>query len=267
MNASSRRLGKPVGAVIAAARIVRTLHEAERPLGASEVARLTGLYRGTAYNILRTLEAEGLVAYDGDGRTYALSIRLLELAHGVLRKSGLMEVSRPLMHAIADRHDVTVYLSRVVGPSSTQLLDWVGAGFQTDVYLTVGRQYFPLVGAPGVVAAAYSEESRTTLLAEFSKVAWYRKPSASELAARIAAMRAEGFAVDRENLFRGLTQVSVPILSQAGDLTMIMTSAGHAPRLEGAKVDALGCDMVAAARRISDALRMVRLDWASSRLL
>ena len=176
-----------------------------------------------------------------------------------------MEVSRPLMHAIADRHDVTVYLSRVVGPSSTQLLDWAGAGFQgagfqMDVYFTAGRRYFPLVGAPGIVLAAYSEESRKTLLAEFSKVGWHRKPSASEISARIAAMRADGFAAGRENLLRGLTRLSAPILSQAGDLVMVMTGAGHAPRLEGAKLDALGCDMVAGARRISDALRMVRLD-------
>ena len=260
VSRASADRGKPVGAVIAAAGIMRALHDADRPLGASEIARLTGLHRGTAYNILRTLEAEGLVSYDDKARAYALSFHLLELAHGVLRKSGLMEVSRPLMHAITDRHNVTVYLSKVVGPSSTLLLDWVGAGFQTDVYLTVGRQYFPLVGAPGVVIAAFSEESRKTLLAEFGKISWNRKPSEEELAARITAMREDGLAIDRENLFRGLVQVSVPILSSGGSLAMIMTSAGQTRALNPSKVDDLGRDMIVSARRISDALRIVRLD-------
>jgi hypothetical protein len=56
--------GKPVGAVVAAANVLRTLHASERPLNASEVARATGLHRGTAYNILRTLQAEGFVGYE-----------------------------------------------------------------------------------------------------------------------------------------------------------------------------------------------------------
>jgi hypothetical protein len=56
--------GKAVGAVVAAAKVLRILHGSERPLNASEVARAAGLHRGTAYNILRTLQAEGFVGYD-----------------------------------------------------------------------------------------------------------------------------------------------------------------------------------------------------------
>src|SRR4029077_12070249 len=59
-----RNPGKPVGAVVAAARVLRILHGSERSLNASEVARAAGLHRGTAYNILRTLQAEGFVGYD-----------------------------------------------------------------------------------------------------------------------------------------------------------------------------------------------------------
>jgi DNA-binding IclR family transcriptional regulator len=40
------------------------LHASERSLNASEVARAAGLHRGTAYNILRTLQAESFVGYD-----------------------------------------------------------------------------------------------------------------------------------------------------------------------------------------------------------
>ncbi|MFL5266940.1 MAG: helix-turn-helix domain-containing protein [Stellaceae bacterium] len=49
--ASNSQPGKPVGAVVAAANVLRTLHASERPLNASEVARAAGLHRGTAYNI------------------------------------------------------------------------------------------------------------------------------------------------------------------------------------------------------------------------
>jgi DNA-binding IclR family transcriptional regulator len=67
-------------------------------------------------NILRTLQAEGFVGYDEATRSYSLSLHILELAYGVLRRSGLMDLARPLMHAISDAHGVSVYVSKVLGP-------------------------------------------------------------------------------------------------------------------------------------------------------
>src|SRR5262245_32492527 len=131
--------GKPVGAVVAAAKVLRTLHASERPLNASEVARAAGLHRGTAYNILRTLQTEGFVGYDEATRSYSVSLHILEIAHGVLRRSGLMDLARPLMHAVSDAHGVSVYLSKVRGPSALLLLDWVGAALRADLYVAVGR--------------------------------------------------------------------------------------------------------------------------------
>ena len=72
--------GKPVGAVVAAAKVLRTLHASERPLHASEVARAAGLHRGTAYNILRTLSAEGFIGYDEATRSDSVSLYILARA-------------------------------------------------------------------------------------------------------------------------------------------------------------------------------------------
>src|SRR5918992_95575 len=168
--------GKPVGAVVAAAKVLRALHASERPLHASEVARAAGLHRGTAYNILRTLYAEGFVGYDEATRSYSVSLHILEFAHGVLRRSGLMDLARPLMHTVSDAHGVSVYLSKVLGPSLL-LLDWVDAAFPTDLYVTVGRQYPGPAGASGVIMGAFGSGNKTALEARFSEVAWYRKPT------------------------------------------------------------------------------------------
>jgi DNA-binding IclR family transcriptional regulator len=178
-------LGKPVGAVVAAAKVLRMLHASERPLNASEVARAAGLHRGTAYNILRTLQTESFVGYDEATRTYAVSLRILELAYGVLRRSGLLDIARPLMHAVSDAYGVSVYLSKVLGPSSLLLLDWVGAAFRPDLYVTVGRPSPVPAGASGMIMAAFGNSSQVELEALFSQVAWYQKPLFSEFLARV----------------------------------------------------------------------------------
>ncbi len=252
--------GKPVGAVVAAAKVLRTLHASERPLNASEVARAAGLHRGTAYNILRTLHAEGFVGYDEATRSYTVSLHILELAHGVLRRSGLMDLARPLMHAVSDAHGVSVYLSKVLGPSSLLLLDWVGAAFRTDLYVTVGRQYPGPAGASGVIMAAFGSGTEAELEALFSRVAWYRKPSFGDFLARVREARQSGFAVDCGTMFQGITQVSVPVLSPLWELLLVLTAAGHAHDIDSDAVGLLSRAMQSAAARLAESVRLLRLE-------
>lgn len=252
-------LGKPVGAVIAAANVLRVLHASERPLNASEVARAAGLHRGTAYNILRTLQAEGFVGYDEATRTYAVSLQILELAYGVLRRSGLIDIARPLMHAVSDAHGVSVYLSKVLGPSSMLLLDWVGVALRPDPQVAVGRQYPSPAGASGVVIAAFGTASEEELAAALSQVHWYEKPSFAEFLARVKETKQSGFAVDRGTMFRGVTLVSVPVLSPSWELLLILTAAGHSHDLGDDAVGALSRALQSAAGRLSDSLPLLRL--------
>ena len=252
-------LGKPVGAVVAAAKVLRGLHASERPLNASEVARAAGLHRGTAYNILRTLQAEGFVGYDEATRTYAVSLHILELAYGVLRRSGLIDIARPLMHAVSDAHGVSVYLSKVLGPSSMLLLDWVGVALRPDPQVTVGRQVAGPAGASGVVIAAFGTGDEEELEAALSQVHWYEKPSFPEFLTRVKEAKQSGFAVDRDSMFRGVTLVSVPVLSPSWELLLILTAAGHSHDLDDDAVGALSRAMQSAAGRLSDSLPLLRL--------
>lgn len=251
--------GKPVGAVVAAAKVLRTLHGSERPLNASEVARAAGLHRGTAYNILRTLQAEGFVGYDEPTRTYSVSLHILEIAHGVLRRSGLMDLARPLMHAISDTYGVSVYLSKVVGPCSQLLLDWVGAALLTDLYVTVGRQFAGPAGASGVIMAAFGNSSEQELETLFSRVEWYQKPSFSDFLARMKEARSAGFAIDRGSMFRGITLVSVPVLSPSSKLLLVLTAGGRSHDIDSDVADPLSRALQSAAGRLSESLRLLRL--------
>ena len=251
-------LGKPVGAVTAAAEVLRALHATTRPLNASEVARAAGLHRGTAYNILRTLQSEGFVSYDETTRTYAVSLHILELAYGALRRSGLIDIARPLMHAVADAHGVSVYLSKVLAPSSMLLLDWVG-GLRPDPQVTVGRPHPSPAGASGVVIAAFGNSSEPELEGLLSQVEWYEKPSFPDFLARVKEAKQAGFAVDRGTMFRGVTLVSVPVLSPSWELLLILTAAGHSHDLDDEAVGALSRSLQSAAGRLSDSLPLLRL--------
>ena len=252
--------GKVVGAVVGAAKVLRALHQSSKPLNASQVARAADLYRGTAYNILRTLQSEGFVAYDEDSKTYTISLHILEMANGALRKSRLLDLVRPQMYAVAETYKVTVYISKVVDENtSLLLLDWVGAAFRTDAYVTVGRQYPTASGAPGVVVAAFSQSNAKDLERRFERIRWFRKPSLKEFKSRVERAKADGFSIDAGDMFNGLTQVSVPILSSSFEIVLVLIAVGYTHELDEARLRNLTRDMMTAANRISDGVDSLNL--------
>jgi hypothetical protein len=81
-------------AVSQAARILRCLSTAPAPLGVSAVARELGLSPSSCFNILRTLVAEGLLAFDPVAKTYSLGLGLVEIASSALGM-GYLDLIRP----------------------------------------------------------------------------------------------------------------------------------------------------------------------------
>lgn len=254
-----RPLGKPVGAVIAAAAVLRALHEAQRPLSASEVARATGLYRGTAFNILRTLQREGIVAFDERDLTYQLSTQMLEFAHGVLRTSGLLDVVRPEMFSFAEKCGVTVFLAKLSGNKDLVLLDFVGGNFRAYTYSSVGRRSPRFSGAAGVVIAAFSGVSLDYVKEHYEQSEWFRRPTFEEFRQRVEEAREIGFAIDKGDRRHGLTQVSAPVFSQSAELALVVTAVDFSHSMTATKVKAVAKGALALCDRVSLELGRLRL--------
>jgi DNA-binding IclR family transcriptional regulator len=170
----------------------------------------------------------------------------------------MLDIGRPLIQAVADAHRVSVYLSKVLGPSAMLLLDWVG-GLRPDPHVTVGRPHPSPGGASGVILGAFGESGEVGLETRFARVKWYQRPSFTEFLTRVTEARAAGFAVDRGSLYRDVTLVSVPVLSPTWELLLILTAAGHPRDLDDDAVAALSRALQAAAARLSDSLPLLRL--------
>ena len=252
-------LGKPVGAVIAAVAVFRALHQSQRPLTASEVARATGLYRGTAFNILRTLQREGIVTFDQGDFTYLLGTQVLEFAHGILRTSGLLDVVRPEMFSFAEKCGVTAFLAKLSPNKDLVLLDFVGGAFRVDTYSSVGRRSPRFSGAPGVVIAAFSGVTLDYVEQQFAQTEWFRRPTFDDYVRRVEETRKNGFAVDKGNRRHGLSQVAAPIFSQSGELALVVTAVDFSYTMTPAKIKDVARGALAFCDRVSLELSRLRL--------
>ena len=72
-------------------------------------------------------------------------------------------------------------------------------------------------------------------------------------------LKQAGFSVDRGTMFRGVTLVSVPVLSPSWGLLLILTAAGHSHDLVDDTVGGLSRALQSVAGRLSDSLPLLRL--------
>ena len=254
-----RTIGKSVGAVVAAAAVIRVLHRSERPLRASDVARDAGLHRGTAFNILRTLQREGYVTYSERDRTYSVGILILELAHGVLLASGLLDVVRPEMFSLAERVGVTVAIGKVTDDKDLILLDFVGGTLRIDSYFSVGRRSRRFSGASGLVMAAFSGAPIELVKEQYEYTEWFRRPPLDEYLERVEQTRQQGFSLDRGNKRSGLTQVAAPIFSQNGALALVLTVADFSYAMDDERISLVAREVLAFSDRMSSESGRLRL--------
>jgi DNA-binding IclR family transcriptional regulator len=241
--------------------VLRAIHAAPHPLNASQVARAADLYRGTAYNILQTLCSEGVVSYNEATKSYSISTQIFEMAHGVLRKSGLLDVVRPELFSLAEECEVTVFLAKVTDNFDLMVLDFVGRGFRIDSYFSVGRRSPRFSGAPGVLMAAFAAVDLKYVKSQYQLTEWFRQPTFEEFVARMQAAKRDGFAVDHGDRRNGLTQVAVPVFSSAtGELTLTITTIDYKRAFTPKKVQATAEAALACADRISSQLSRLQLD-------
>lgn len=252
--------GKPVGAVRSMMSILHAMHGAPRPMNASELARKAGLHRGTAYNILQTLVMEGVVRCDMDKKTYYISTNIFEMAHGVLRKSGLLDFVRPELFSLAEKCKVTVFLAKITDDFDLMVLDFVGGGFRIDTYFSLGRRSPRFSGAPGVLMAAYSSVGLDYVEEHYNTSEWFRRPPFEEFVRRIEHARRDGFSVDRGDRRNGLTQVAVPVFSNVtGEIALVITAIDYKRSFTSERVRLTADAAMTCADRISQQLPKLQL--------
>jgi IclR family pca regulon transcriptional regulator len=83
----------------------------------SQMAEATGLSRPTARRILLTLEAHGYAR--SDGKTFALTPRVLALGYAYLSSLNLTAIAQPHMERVVERTHEGCSLARSTRPTSS----------------------------------------------------------------------------------------------------------------------------------------------------
>lgn len=203
-----------------------------RPVvGVSELARATGLARGTAHRLVTALVSHGVLTQVPDTTSYCLGPRLLGLAEVARQQISLEAQAGPVMAWLRDRSTETVGLHILDDlPSRRTIAQAESPRPLRRTYTDLGSPRPPHQGAPGKLLLAFAdgklrrrvldgpltgaEGSEQAESAESAETAG--RPGSAELAAELESIRQDGFALSLQERVPGVVASAVPVRDHRG---------------------------------------------------
>ncbi|KAF1067800.1 MAG: hypothetical protein GAK45_01561 [Pseudomonas citronellolis] len=244
--------GKDVGAVVNAIQILRHLAHAEGPEGVAAIARSTGISPSSAFNILRTLSNEQLVAFDTDAKTYQLGLGLSELAVGFIGRS-YADLIQPELERLSIQHRILISLWQVTDDAHIRVIARAAPPI-AHINVAIGTRLPELVGSAGRCIAALRRLPDAELRRRLAHLRWENPPTFEQYKASTQAALDQGWAIDQDHLYRGVSMVASAITDRDRQPRFILSGIGISAQHNSEELQRIGASLVETANFIGRAL-------------
>lgn len=233
-DASAVRRDGADTAVKSADRVLTVLDllAARGPSTFSAIVAALGLPNSSAHNLLQTMVRRDYLEFDPEARTYALGLRLWQVAQAYGGNRDLVTVARPLMQQIVEITGETVQLARLDGVENVYLAI-AESPHPMKLVSAVGERLFAhATGLGKALLAALPDDEVRRLLAGVTLPAFtpYTITDVDDLVRSLAEIRHRGYATDEEEYVIGCRCVAMAVRGASGEVLAAMSVSIPTPR-------------------------------------
>lgn len=219
----------------------------------STIASRAGVAPSTAHRILTSLEANGLISMNPEGKLWFVGVRAFQIGNGFLRNRKVVEIGRPIMRALMEETGETINLAiedsgDVVYISQIECHNAIRAFHRPG---TRGPMHASGMGK--AILSGWNEAAVRRVLMRKS-MPRYTERTMVEAPVFIEALREvreRGWAIDDEERMFGMRCVAAPIFNEIGEIVAAISISGPTARLSHARLWELGPEVKQAARQIT----------------
>lgn len=234
--------------------ILDCLHTNQENLTLENISRSTGLKKTTCFRILKTLRTLNLVEMAGTGKQYRFGPRLAVLGLSALKTMNLRKTALPVLQQLRDETGETVNLS-ILNDTEIIFIERIMSDYRVNLNVNVGDRLPVFCASMGKVILANLPDNRLQeILASIKFVALTDQTivTESKLMRELEHIRKVGFAINNEELEKGLRAVAAPIFNYTGEAFAAVNIAWTTARQpDSTKFESYTKKIVAAARQIS----------------
>jgi DNA-binding IclR family transcriptional regulator len=230
--------GHSVTSVDKALRLLEAFRRTERVAGVSELARVTGLPKSTAFRLLSELARAGFL--ERVGTDYQLNTLVFELGNCVpmCTQDDLRGIAGPFLSDLFLHSRYVVHLA-VLDGTDVLYLDKIHGSGGIQVPTAVGRRMHASCSALGKAMLPFGHREAIERILDdgLTRRTRYSIAAPGLFLAELQRVRTHGVAFDREEAALGLTCVAAPILHNSTAIAAVSVS-GRTGRFDPASLAA-----------------------------
>lgn len=224
---------------------ILTLFDIEHPeWGLNDICLHTGIFKTTAYRMLRTLEHKDFLVYDPETERYRLGRATIPGAYLALSYVGFLRAAHPFLEKLAEMTGETVELT-VEGADGAIVVDQVATTHPFRLNLPIGRILSSTANSSLRMLVACGPAARRERIIRSAQLRHtpHTVTDPEEIARQLASALEEGLAYDIEEQDLGVCAVSAPVFGPDGRIlaavTLVAPSERFGPRERKRKVEAV----------------------------
>jgi DNA-binding IclR family transcriptional regulator len=223
----------------------------------AELSVRLGLPKSTLHRFLVGLEAHGILRRDNADKRWRLGYRLFAWGSLAAESTGLRHIVGPIMRQLVAATGETAILT-VYHDHEVICVEKVETSHPVRMTLDVGTRRHAHAGASSKVLMAYLPEEEIEAVIRdkgLPKLCINTIVDPDRLVAELAKIRAQGYAVSREETDLSAWGIATPIHDWNGEVVAAIGVAGPASRFGDDRVQQYAQDCREAARQISEQLK------------
>lgn len=200
--------------------------------GVTEVARELGVHKSTAFRLIATMQARGLVEQADDQRKYRIGMSLLRIAGTSAARSDLVRLARPMCKRLAAETGETINLA-VLADSTALYVDQITGEATLQPHNWVGRRIPLHATSNGKVLLAHLPAEEVDRLVPRLEAHGPRTVTRrAVLHQQLAEIRERGWALAVDELEQGLSAIAAPIRDAHGEVVAAASVSGSTHRMD-----------------------------------
>lgn len=229
-----------IQAVSHALDLLEQFHDDVDELGVTELSKRLKLHKNNVFRLLATLESRGYIEQNKATENYRLGLKALELGQTFIKQMGLLRQAKPILERMVEQSNETSYVA-IYKDNHIVYLDVVETNLTVRVVSRVGSRLPAYCTASGKVHMAHmSEEELDELLGamKFVQHTPTTIPDAAAMRKALEQVRADGYAIDDEELDPGVRCIAAPIRDYTRRIVGAISISGPNMRISDERLKA-----------------------------
>ena len=219
----------------------------------SDVSNCLKINKSTIHRFLASMKYAGFLEQNQENQKYRLSIKLFEIGNRVIARVSISEIAKPIMQVLAERTGETVNLG-ILDRYEVVYIEKSVSHNNLRMDCPIGGRDPAYCTALGKALLSFQPEEKIKQFLTENSLQGKTANTITEPAALLEELnliREKGYAVDREELIRGINCIAAPILNNENKAIAAMSISAPKVRINKTVLEANIQELITATQEIS----------------